>query len=664
MCGITGWVNLQSDLLAVSETDEGVLRSMCGRLRHRGPDSEGIFMAGGIALGIRRLAVIDLLSGDQPFFDESRCNVAILNGEIYNFRELRSDLEKRGNRFVSRSDTEILPHLYEDLGERMVEKLNGMFGFAIWDSSRRRLFIARDRFGKKPFYYGIFNGKLIFGSEIKALLAHPDVETRLSFAALRQFLAFDCVPAPLSIYEGIFKLPAGHTLTVENGDLRIERYWNISFSKHDPVPTINEAAEELRRLMNDSIRMRMISDVPVGIMLSGGIDSSAITAMASQYSGHPLKTFCVAFDEAKYDESRSARRVADYFGTDHNEERLTADKAAALLPEIATWLDEPMSDASILPTYLISRFASSQVTVALGGDGADELFGGYPSYYAHKLIERYIKLPNSIRKNIVENLIRRLPSGDREDGLDFLAKRFMRAVEIPDLVARHFSFFGSFSPNEQESLLTASVRAQTQADLYAGAREWYDLCQFDNRLESSNIVEKMQFLDMKLYLAEDILTKVDRAGMAVSLEIRSPFLDYRIAQFASGLPRNYKLKCDTAKFAFGKTGKYVLKKAVDPLLPSFVTARTKKGFVIPTATWIKGKLNPLVKEMLEPGRITAQGLFDSEHVQHLLREHQTGVANHAKKLWTLMVFELWRENWPSRNQAADRAAQDELRVAA
>ncbi|MEP7075350.1 MAG: asparagine synthase (glutamine-hydrolyzing), partial [Acidobacteriota bacterium] len=607
-------------------------------------------VANGIALGVRRLAVIDLVTGDQPFFDETRSTVAVLNGEIYNFRELRTDLEKRGHKFFSRTDTEVLPHLYEEYGVKMVEKLNGMFAFAVWDSVCRRLFIARDRLGQKPLYYGKFNNQLIFGSEIKALLSHPNVRTSLDIEALREYLVFDCVPAPRSIYEGISKLPAGHSLVVENGEVRIESHWTLNHHKRSPIPSIDEAAEELRWLLDDATRMRLVSDVPLGVLLSGGIDSSTIAAFAEMHSAQSIKTFCIGFEESGFDESSSARHVAEFLGTDHSEECLSAEHCANLLPEIAGWLDEPMSDPSMVPMFFLSRFVRSEVTVALGGDGADELFGGYPSYYAGKLIERYLKLPHFIRKNVIENFIKGLPTPREDIGLSFIAKRFVRALEITDPLARHFSYFGSFSPDEQESLFAPALRSQTYSDVCHPARNLSNLCHFDTTTDTDNMVEIMQFLDMKVYLAEDILTKVDRSSMAVSLEVRSPFLDSRIAEFAAALPRNYKLKCDTMKFAFGKTGKYVLKKAMEPILPASVVNRMKRGFVIPTGSWIKGAMNPLVRELLAPDRIKKQALFDPQYVERLLTEHETSTANHAKKLWSLLVFQLWTENWGTANQ--------------
>lgn len=324
---------------------------MCAKIKHRGPDSEGVFLSESVALGMRRLSVIDLYTGAQPVFNEDRAISVVMNGEIYNFQELQKDLEQRGHKFFTHTDTEVLPHLYEEHGVLMVEKLNGMLAFALWDSRRKKLFMARDRFGEKPLYYGVFAGKLFFASELKALLAHADVETRINFQALRQYLAFDYVPAPLSIYQGIFKLPAAHSLTLENGEIRIERYWNLSFQKRQPTPSVEEAAEELRALLADATKMRFMSDVPLGVLLSGGVDSSSIAAFAQQFSSQPVKTFSIGFDEASFDESHFARQVATHLGMEHYEDILSVDKAADLLPEIATWLDEPLADASILPTF-------------------------------------------------------------------------------------------------------------------------------------------------------------------------------------------------------------------------------------------------------------------------------------------------------------------------
>ena len=637
---------------------------MCGRIRHRGPDSEGVFQTNGVALGMRRLAVVDLVTGEQPFFDEARETVAIMNGEIYNFRELRSDLEKRGHRFMSSTDTEVLPHLYEEYGIHLVDKLNGMFAFAIWDSRRQMLFAARDRFGEKPFYYGVFNGKFIFGSEIKAILAHPDVEVRVNREALDNYLTFDCVPAPLSIFDGISKLPPGHTLIVKNGDVRTKSYWDLDHRKRSPAPSIDDAARELDRLLDESIRKRMVSDVPVGVFLSGGVDSSVVAAYATRHATGRLKSFCVGFDDDDYNESSPARLVAEHLGTEHHEARLSPSAACGLVPEIANWLDEPLADPSVVPTFYLSRFARSMVTVALGGDGSDELFGGYPSYYAHKLIERYTSLPTFVKQRIIRRAIRMVPHDDNETGFGFIGRRFLRAVEIEDPIARHFSFFGSFTQSERQAVLGQTMVSLDTPDVFAAPRRLAADCRFDSDVGSHNVVETMQYLDMKLYLAGDILTKVDRASMAVSLEVRSPFLDRQIAEFAVSLPRNYKLKCNTIKFAFGNTGKYILKLTAESLLPRETIHRKKRGFVIPAAAWINGEMRTLVGDLLSTERIRQQGIFEPLYVQRLLDEHRSGRTNHAKKIWSLMMFELWHDKWLSQSQSQTSQSTAEIKIAA
>src|SRR5215510_14349154 len=368
MCGITGWANLDPRTSPPEGGDE-LLRSMCDRMVHRGPDSEGYLMDDGIALGMRRLAIIDLVTGERPVFTEDHSVAVILNGETYNYRELRDELEKRGHAFRTASDTEVLPHLYEEYGQEMVQHLNGMFALALWDDKRRRLFIARDRFGEKPLYWGIFDQTLLFASEPKVLLAHPAVRPELNLNALRRYLSFDYVPAPLAIYEGISKLPAAHTLTLEDGQIKVERYWQLSYQTRLPVPSVSEAAEQLRDLVADSVRMRLVSDVPLGVLLSGGIDSSMVTALAVRASSETVKTFSISFAEASFDESSYARAVAKFLGTDHHEERFSASLAANLVSEIGAWMDEPISDPSLVPTYLLSRFTRKHVTVALGGDG-------------------------------------------------------------------------------------------------------------------------------------------------------------------------------------------------------------------------------------------------------------------------------------------------------
>src|SRR6058998_612304 len=424
MCGITGWANLDPRTRPPEGAEE-LLRSMCDRMIHRGPDSEGYFVDDGVALGMRRLAIIDLLTGEQPAFNEDESIAVILNGELYNYRELRSDLEKRGHRFRSASDTEILPHLYEEYGAGMVQHLNGMFAFALWDDRRRRLFVARDRFGEKPLYWGVFDHTLLFASEPKVLLAHPAVQPNLNLNALRQYLSYDYVPAPLSIYEGISKLPAAHTLTLEDGKIEVKRYWQLSYQTREPVPSVAEAADQLRELLADSVRMRMVSDVPLGIFLSGGIDSSVVAALAVRASSETVKTFSISFAESSFDESQYARRVAQYLGTDHHEERFSVSLAANLVSEIGAWMDEPISDPSLVPTFLLSRFTRKHVTVALGGDGSNEIFAGYPMYFGHRMARAYDRIPGFLKRGVIEPMVNLLPVKTKNLSFDYRARQIL-----------------------------------------------------------------------------------------------------------------------------------------------------------------------------------------------------------------------------------------------
>jgi asparagine synthase (glutamine-hydrolysing) len=629
MCGITGWANLESTTPPFDGARE-LLHSMCDRMVHRGPDSEGLLVTNGAALGMRRLAIIDLVTGEQPVYNEDKSVAVVLNGEIYNYREIRRDLEKRGHSFRSQSDTEVLPHLYEEYADDMVQHLNGMFAFALWDSRTRRLLLARDRFGEKPLYWGVFENTLLFASEPKVLLAHPSVKTSVNLQALREYLSFDYVPAPLTIYQGINKLPAAHTLTLAEGRIETRAYWSLSYKNKQPAPTEAEAAEALRALLADSVRMRLVSDVPLGVLLSGGVDSSTVAALAVQASSEAVKTFSISFAESSFDESSYARAVAKFLGTDHHEERLSANLAANLVGEIGSWMDEPFSDPSLVPTYLLSRFTRKHVTVALGGDGGDELFAGYPMYRGHRWAENYLKVPSMLRSGVLEPLIGLLPVKTKNLSFDYKATKFISGTKY-DRVARHHVWFGSFSPVEQEMVLAPEVLRQTDGDIYREAREMLAEC------DSGDVVEQMQSLDTRLYLAEDILTKVDRASMAVSLEVRAPFLDPRVAEFAASLPANYKLR--------GSKTKYILKRAIEGHLPPFVTRRGKKGFGVPVAEWLKVKLRPLARDLLSPERVRRAGVFNADYVTRLQDEHERGVANHRKLLWTLLMFELWHESF-------------------
>ncbi|MGB4988663.1 MAG: asparagine synthase (glutamine-hydrolyzing) [Pyrinomonadaceae bacterium] len=640
MCGITGWINLEQS--NAKDHTEAVLHSMCERILHRGPDSEGLWMDDTVALGMRRLSIIDLKTGDQPVYSEDKSVIAMINGELYNFREVRADLEKRGHTFRTQTDVEIVPHLYQIYGEDFVDHINGMFAISLWDTKKKKLILARDRFGEKPLYYGIFDGKLLYASEPKAILAHPSVTPELNLDALRQYLSYDYVPAPHSIYKGIFKLPAAHVLTVENGEVKTRRYWNLTWSEPGAVATgsngklvgssMEQRTAELRDLLSDAVRMRLVADVPLGILLSGGVDSSAIAAFAVRHATEKVKTFSIGFEEDSFDESRYARQVAHHLGTEHYEATLSVETAADLISDIGSWLDEPLSDGSLIPTFMLARFVRHHVTVALGGDGGDELFAGYPMYLGHKVARMYSAVPGFVRSGLIEPIVNSLPVSTKNLSFEYRAKRFVRSSKY-DLITRHHSWFGSFSPDEQTELLTAEIRERSDDAIYAGAREMLALC------DAQNEIERMQFLDINYYMAEDILTKVDRAAMAVSLETRAPFLDPRIGQFAASIPLDYKLR--------GRTGKYILKKSLDGILPHEILHRQKKGFGIPIADWLKGRLNPMMHDLLAPARLQEQGIFEPKYVAMLINEHEKGIASHHKQLWTLLVFQLWYDNFLS-----------------
>jgi asparagine synthase (glutamine-hydrolysing) len=426
-------------------------------------------------------------------------------------------------------------------------------------------------------------------------------------------------------------------MVVENGEIRTRRYWNLSWLKaaeqNQNGKGISRKAAELRDLLSDAVRMRLVSDVPLGVLLSGGIDSSTIAAFATQHATETVKTFSIGFAEDSFDETRYARKVAAHLGTDHYEEMLSAEKAGDLISEIGAWLDEPLSDGSLIPTYLLARFVRKHVTVALGGDGGDELFAGYPMYFGHKVAGAYGSIPQFLRSRLIEPVVRLLPVSTKNLSFDYKAKRFVKSANY-DTVTRHHSWFGSFAADDQRSLLTENVLSNTSGDIYAGPRGLLALC------DATDEIERMQYLDINFYMAEDILTKVDRASMAVSLETRAPFLDPRIGEFAASLPLDYKLR--------GNKGKYILKKAVEGLLPRSILTRSKKGFGIPIAAWLNGRLNPLMHDLLSPGRLSDQGLFEPAYVQTLIAEHEKGVASHHKQLWTLLVFQLWFDRFLKR----------------
>jgi asparagine synthase (glutamine-hydrolysing) len=622
MCGICGIVDR-------SPIDQEALRRMTAALRHRGPDDEGFFVspAGsgtGVGLGFRRLAIIDLMTGNQPIANEDGSVQIVFNGEIYNYRELRSGLESRGHRFTTDSDTEVIVHLYEELGPHCMARLNGMFAIALWDTRRHELVLARDRFGKKPLYYADLDGRLLFASELKSLIKHPDCPRDLDFDALSRYLALEYVPTPYSIFAGVRKLPGGFLLRWQDGRISLEQFWELEL-RPDERPRPDEAyVEEFHELFRAAVQRRLISDVPLGAFLSGGIDSSSVVAM--MVDGLPagtVKTFSVGFQERSFDESVHARRVASHFGTDHYEEVFTAGVMLDTLPTVVDWLDEPFGDASILPTYLLSRFTREHVTVALGGDGSDELLAGYPTFPADRLA-RFYRVPRLLHTNVIAPLADRLPVSFANFSFEFKLKRFLRAAASREDV-RHPVWLGSFTPDEQAALLTAAP-----GDPFAEQRHMLTSADGDR-------LGKLVYLYAKTYLQDDILVKVDRASMACSLEVRAPFLDVELVEFLSRVPSRLKLRrFDT---------KHLLKRAMGDVLPPGIANRPKKGFGIPVAAWFKDELREALQDELSPERIRRQGLFETDEVQRLVSEHLSGRRDHRKALWTLFVFQLWHRRW-------------------
>jgi asparagine synthase (glutamine-hydrolysing) len=616
MCGICGLVALDG-----SEVDATGLAAMSVTLQHRGPDSDGTFVDGPIALAARRLSVIDPAGGDQPLENEDGTIRVVLNGEIYNHRELRADLERRGHRFATASDTEALVHLYEERGAGFVTRLRGMFALALWDSRRRRLLLARDPFGIKPLYYCTERGVLAFASDLGALPA-GEIDLR----ALQAFLVHNFVPGPLSIRHGTSKLPPGHMLLWEgSGEPRLER-----FARPKPPPAselragedVTELCEELRERLRDSVRAHLIADVPVGVLLSGGVDSGALTAFAAAEAPKRIKTFSIGFEEASFDELAEARRVAQRYGTDHHE--LVVRPDAELLPEVAAAFDEPFADSSALPAYLVSRLASQHVKAVLSGEGGDELFGGYYTYLADVLAPRLGSLTPLLRR-----LVGALPSSERRASFDYGAKRFVRAAHLPPL-ERHCGWKEIFSLEARAEILRPGFHADY--DPMEGQRSRYA------ETEGSDELARLQDVDLGGYLVDDLLVKADRAGMAHSLEARVPYLDETVASFALALPRKLKVR--------GLAKKRLLRLAVEPLLPRSVVHGSKRGFSIPAAAWLRGPLLPFAREALSPENVRRQGFFEPRAVSRLLDDHLAGREDLSRQLWCLLGFALWHEQAP------------------
>lgn len=628
MCGICGYFNYNHNEPVKPE----VIRRMCQTLVHRGPDDEGVFVSQKIGLGHRRLSIIDLSTGRQPIFNEDGSLAIVFNGEIYNFLELRSWLEKKGHTFSTRTDTESIIHLYEEFGVSCLEKLNGMFALAIWDSKRQELFLARDRFGKKPLHFVKTDQSFIFASEIKSLLVHPAVKREVDPESLAYYLTYEYVPAPHCLFRGIRKLMAGHFLLCSAKGIKEEKYWEFSFSREKTTRSEYDWGERIRDSLRLSIKRRLISDVPLGVFLSGGIDSSAIVALMSELKpASEIKTFSIGFEDRSFDETAYARKVAILYHTDHHEQILNARKMLELIFKLEGILDEPMADASIIPTYLLSRFTREYVTVALGGDGGDELFAGYPTFPAHRLAGFYEYLPRFLHEKLIKKLAECLPVSTSNISFDFKVKQFLSGVyHSPEI--RNELWLGAFSSAQLKSLLSPEMASQLK-----DFNPFAEMLTVLEPLEARDWLEKIIHLYIRFYFQNGILVKIDRASMASSLEVRSPFLDPEFVELIGSIPGNLKLK--------GLTTKYILKKSLEPVLPGEIIYRDKKGFGIPIARWIKEDLRDHFLDVFSQSSIEHQGFFKFSAVNNLMMEHLQGKRDNRKKLWTLFMFQLWYQNW-------------------
>jgi asparagine synthase (glutamine-hydrolysing) len=628
MCGIAGRFN--DDPLRPVHRD--LLEAMTNAVAHRGPDAAGYYLGPGIGLGHRRLSIIDLATGDQPLSNEDGTVWTVFNGEIYNFAEVRANLIARGHRFKTGSDTEIIVHGYEQWGERCVDQFRGMFAFAVWDCANRRLLLARDRLGVKPLYYAALPGRgIVFGSELKSLLEDPDVPRDWEPEAIDAYLTLLYIPAPATVYRGIRKLPPAHVLVAERGILRVSRYWDLPFTGDGDAAREAAYLDQLDSLLTESVRLRQVSDVPLGAFLSGGVDSSAVAAYMVETSHRPPVTISVGFDHAAYDELAHAKRVAEHLGCEFHPRTVTPD-IVALLPRLAWHFDEPFGDSSAVPTYYVSKEARALVTVALSGDGGDELWAGYTRHRVEHWEQRARARLGSAA-SAAGTLAQALPisvKGAR-------ALRHLATTSADAYAIKHA--YGMFEPDAKMRLYSPDFRRTVRhADPLATFRDLYARC------TSTDPVDRALYVDVHTYMVDDILTKVDRMSMAVSLEAREPLLDHRLLEFAARVPTSLKLR--------EGRGKYLLRKVLDRRIPRAILERGKHGFEAPIGEWLRGPLAPMTGDLLCDGRLRERGLFNDREITRLWREHRAGDADHRHRLWQLVMLELWFRQFIDRAPAA------------
>ena len=623
MCGISGLVYTDP----AHPVDRGLVRRLTATLAHRGPDADGFLFGAGVALGHRRLSIIDLSTGDQPIYNEDRTKAVVFNGEIYNFRSIRAELEPRGHRFATASDTEVIVHAWEEYGDSgCIARLRGMFAIALWDQDRRRLLLARDRVGKKPLYYRHDGERILFASELKALLSDPSVKRAISTEAIDDYLTFGSVPAPRTIYQGIHQVPPAHYLVWEDGRIRVREYWDLAYRRSVPR---TEAAylEEFDAIFNEAVRLRMISDVPLGAFLSGGVDSTAVVAAMAAQSDRPVATTTITFSDGSFNEAPYARMVADALRTDHHEVQVEA-RAIDVLPTLVWHLDEPFADSSALPSYYVSRAARQRVTVALSGDGGDEVFAGYEWRYGLNLLESRVRrrLPAAFRHGVLGPLSGLWPKADRLPR-PLRWKFFLRNVSLEPEDA-YFHDMSLFTPGDKRSLFSDGFR-RTLGDYtpFTAFRRHFD------HVRDADHLSRILYVDFKTYLANDILVKMDRMAMANSLEVRSPLLDHELIEFAAGVPSDMKYR--------DRTAKYLLKRYVEQRVPPATVRRPKMGFSIPLSAWLRGELRSTGEELMLSDRALARGYFKPDQVRLLWTRHQQRQQEHPHQIWALMILELW-----------------------
>ena len=624
MCGICGIYNL--DGLSV---DRDLLKRMNSTMVHRGPDDEGYFIDENIGLGHRRLSIIDLNTGQQPIFNEDGTKVIVFNGEIYNFPDLKTELETKGHWFKTKTDTEAIVHGYEQWGADCVSHLRGMFAFAIWDKKEKSLFLARDRLGKKPLYYYADEKKIIFASELKAILEDKRVQRELNLEGLSDYLSLGYVPAPKSIFKHISKLLPGHTLLYKNNNLLLRKYWDLQFNPRQDV-SIDQYCDAILETLKESVKMRLVSDVPLGAFLSGGIDSSAVVALMASLKKEPVITNSIGFTEKEFNELGYAKETAEYFKTDHREYTVSPD-AVEIVKKLSWHFDEPFADSSSIPTYYVSKMTRQSVTVALSGDGGDENFGGYRRYYFDRL-ENEIRnfIPQPIRRYLIGNIARLYPKADWLPQV-FRAKTLLTNIS-KDPINGYFNSMSLFLPPMKEKLLSGDFKANLKGYDSAGVfRDYY------NNSDTEDPLSRTQYIDFKTYLVDDILTKVDRASMANSLEVRVPLLDHVFVELIAQIPSHLKLN--------GRTSKYIFKKALGGILPTEIMDRKKWGFGIPVGKWLRKEIREVAEETLFNQRSDVKSFFNQKYVKWLWEQHLSGMRDFTQPLWTLLMFQLWADRF-------------------